>query len=207
MCVRVCVCLFLLPLVSVKHLFLPFSFSLQKICKSSRLGINRKDSRFLFLIVGLERNRNFLGAIMSRSTTPASLASSSTGMGHERTLGKDGRSLEFDRHIVGTDRRRSSVLSLITASSDNSGIKKKGPTPPGPPGPGGPNNLYQPKTLKFWLILVSNFLAMFLVALDRTIVATAIPQITDDFHSLGDIGWYAYYLPSPVEKNRQLTEK
>jgi len=31
---------------------------------------------------------------------------------------------------------------------------------------------------------------------DRTIIATAIPRITDDFHSLGDIGWYgsAYLL-------------
>lgn len=68
----------------------------------------------------------------------------------------------------------------------------------GPPGPGGPsvNDLYKPKTLKFWLIIISNFLAMFLVALDRTIVATAIPTITDEFHSLGDIGWYgsAYML-------------
>lgn len=35
------------------------------------------------------------------------------------------------------------------------------------------------------------FTAAFLVALDRTIIATAIPKITDDFHSLGDIGWYA----------------
>ncbi|KAI9744720.1 MAG: hypothetical protein M1818_001645 [Claussenomyces sp. TS43310] len=26
---------------------------------------------------------------------------------------------------------------------------------------------------------------------DRTIITTAIPQITDDFHSIGDIGWYA----------------
>ena len=31
---------------------------------------------------------------------------------------------------------------------------------------------------------------------DRTIIATAIPRITDDFHSLGDVGWYgsAYML-------------
>ncbi|EPE09948.1 aflatoxin efflux pump [Ophiostoma piceae UAMH 11346] len=57
----------------------------------------------------------------------------------------------------------------------------------GPP----PNGLFQPKSFKFWMILLSNFLALFLVALDRTIVATAVPRITDDFHSLGDIGWYA----------------
>ncbi|KAM5348348.1 hypothetical protein ACJ41O_008172 [Fusarium nematophilum] len=55
---------------------------------------------------------------------------------------------------------------------------------------------YKPNTLKFWLVIVSIFVAMFLVALDRTIIATAIPQITNDFDSLGDIGWYgsAYML-------------
>ncbi|KAG5948484.1 hypothetical protein E4U53_006259 [Claviceps sorghi] len=55
---------------------------------------------------------------------------------------------------------------------------------------------YQPKTLKFWLVLLSIFVSMFLVALDRTILATAVPRITDDFKSLGDIGWYgsAYML-------------
>lgn len=35
------------------------------------------------------------------------------------------------------------------------------------------------------------YLAMFLVALDRTIIGTAIPKITDDFHSINDVGWYA----------------
>ena len=49
---------------------------------------------------------------------------------------------------------------------------------------------FQPKTAKFWAVIASLFLGMFLVALDRTIVATAIPRITEEFHSLGDIGWY-----------------
>ncbi|KHN96056.1 Major facilitator superfamily domain, general substrate transporter [Metarhizium album ARSEF 1941] len=55
---------------------------------------------------------------------------------------------------------------------------------------------YRPKTLKFWLVVLSIFVPMFLVALDRTILATAIPRITDEFGSLGDIGWYgsAYLL-------------
>ncbi|PWN46922.1 MFS general substrate transporter [Violaceomyces palustris] len=39
-------------------------------------------------------------------------------------------------------------------------------------------------------IMSSCFLAVFLVSLDRTIVATAIPTITDRFHSIGDIGYY-----------------
>ncbi|GAO13565.1 uncharacterized protein UV8b_05838 [Ustilaginoidea virens] len=55
---------------------------------------------------------------------------------------------------------------------------------------------FQPKTLKFWLIILPIFVSVFLVALDRTILATAVPRITDEFKSLGDIGWYgsAYML-------------
>ncbi|KAI3402167.1 hypothetical protein diail_96 [Diaporthe ilicicola] len=78
------------------------------------------------------------------------------------------------------------------------------PVPTGPGGPGGPgaNALYKPKTLRFWLTLLANFLAVFLVALDRTIVATAIPRITDEFHSLGDVGWYgsAYMLTTSASQ-------
>ncbi|RYP65742.1 hypothetical protein DL769_006236 [Monosporascus sp. CRB-8-3] len=61
---------------------------------------------------------------------------------------------------------------------------------------------FKPKTLKFWAILVSLFLAMFLVALDRTIIGTAIPQITQEFNSLGDIGWYssAYQLTTATSQ-------
>ncbi|KAJ5777686.1 hypothetical protein N7520_000932 [Penicillium odoratum] len=75
------------------------------------------------------------------------------------------------------------------------------PRPFSPPRglPGGPaESQYQPKTLQFWLIILCNFLSLLLVALDRTIIATAIPRITDEFHSLGDIGWYgsAYMLAS-----------
>ncbi|RYO86918.1 hypothetical protein DL764_008935 [Monosporascus ibericus] len=48
---------------------------------------------------------------------------------------------------------------------------------------------FKPKTLKFWAILISLFLVLFLVALDRTIIGTAIPQITQEFNSFGHIGW------------------
>jgi MFS family permease len=75
---------------------------------------------------------------------------------------------------------------------------------------------YKPKTIKFWIPLIGMYLAIFLVALvslvnhecacphtkefsyhqDRTIIAVAIPKITDDFDSIKDIGWYgtAYML-------------
>lgn len=41
------------------------------------------------------------------------------------------------------------------------------------------------------LLTTTSIMAMFLIALDRTIIVTAIPQITKEFNSLSDIGWYA----------------
>ncbi|KAJ7251081.1 major facilitator superfamily domain-containing protein [Mycena rebaudengoi] len=53
-----------------------------------------------------------------------------------------------------------------------------------------------PTGLKLLLITAALCLSIFLVALDNTIIATAIPKITDQFRSLNDIGWYgsAYLL-------------
>ncbi|KAJ5578221.1 MFS general substrate transporter [Penicillium hispanicum] len=41
------------------------------------------------------------------------------------------------------------------------------------------------------VIAISLMLAVFCVALDNTIIAVAIPKITDQFHALDDVGWYA----------------
>ncbi|KAK4133710.1 hypothetical protein BT67DRAFT_404167 [Trichocladium antarcticum] len=44
--------------------------------------------------------------------------------------------------------------------------------------------------LKLLALASSITLAVFLVMLDTSIIATAIPRITDEFHSLNDVGWY-----------------
>ncbi|KAE8349960.1 major facilitator superfamily domain-containing protein [Aspergillus coremiiformis] len=44
--------------------------------------------------------------------------------------------------------------------------------------------------LKFSVIFVALCLSVFQVALDEVIIGTALPTITDQFHSLQDIGWY-----------------
>ncbi|KAI0838355.1 MFS general substrate transporter [Hypoxylon sp. FL0890] len=41
-----------------------------------------------------------------------------------------------------------------------------------------------------YLVLAALTIVYFLIMLDNTIIATAIPYITDDFHSLLDVGWY-----------------
>ena len=53
-----------------------------------------------------------------------------------------------------------------------------------------------PTALPLVMIVVALCLSVFLVSLDMTIVATAIPRITDQFHSLTQVGWYgsAFFL-------------
>ena len=53
-----------------------------------------------------------------------------------------------------------------------------------------------PHAFKLTFIVIALVLSIFLVALDMTIVATAIPHITDEFHSLDQVGWYgsAFFL-------------
>ncbi|GAM91548.1 hypothetical protein ANO11243_096000 [Dothideomycetidae sp. 11243] len=48
-----------------------------------------------------------------------------------------------------------------------------------------------PHGMKLILLAGASVVSVFLIALDQTIVGTAIPKITDEFHSLNDVSWYA----------------
>lgn len=48
-----------------------------------------------------------------------------------------------------------------------------------------------PSGIKLGFIVVALVLGVFLLSLDMTIVATAIPKITDEFRGLDEVGWYA----------------
>lgn len=48
-----------------------------------------------------------------------------------------------------------------------------------------------PGGLRLAAIVFALVLGIFLASLDTTIITTAIPSITNDFHSLQDVGWYA----------------
>lgn len=47
-----------------------------------------------------------------------------------------------------------------------------------------------PSGIRLGLVILALCLAVFLMSLDNSIISTAIPKITDEFNSLGDIGWY-----------------
>lgn len=85
------------------------------------------------------------------------------------------------------------VSSLDSASQDarnNTERPESSPESQTPAGNDPPEGQYPPQRTVI-LVMTAIFMTAFLVALDRTIIATAIPKITDEFHSLGDIGWYA----------------
>ena len=58
------------------------------------------------------------------------------------------------------------------------------------------DDITYPSGFKLAIIVVSLCISIFLMALDNTIIATAIPRITDYFKALNDVGWYgsAYLL-------------
>ncbi|KAJ7234191.1 major facilitator superfamily domain-containing protein [Mycena haematopus] len=61
--------------------------------------------------------------------------------------------------------------------------------PPDPTSiPEAPENDF-PHGFKLVILMIALSLSVFLVALDNTIIATAIPKITDQFKSLDDVGW------------------
>lgn len=87
-------------------------------------------------------------------------------------------------HVLPSTEKISSTATPLHDSPSDLTQSNDEPTYPGP--------------LALSLLMLGICLAGFLVALDRTIVATAIPRITDEFNSPGDVGWYgsAYLLAS-----------
>ena len=58
------------------------------------------------------------------------------------------------------------------------------------------DDIEYPKAMKLTLITIALCLSVFCMALDNTIISTAIPKITDEFKAINDVGWYgsAYLL-------------
>nr|POF17770.1 aspyridones efflux protein [Quercus suber] len=48
-----------------------------------------------------------------------------------------------------------------------------------------------PTGVRFWLLMFNLGVIVILCGLDMMIVATAVPQITDHFHTVADVGWYS----------------
>jgi EmrB/QacA subfamily drug resistance transporter len=118
----------------------------------------------------------------------------------------------FDRKSKDSSRRESSEAASpgvlqsseklddanIRAASVVSGDEKPvaGIDSEGTPQNGEDPEIEYPTAFKLTLITIALCLAVFCIALDNTIIATAIPKITDHFKAIDDIAWYgsAYLL-------------
>lgn len=65
--------------------------------------------------------------------------------------------------------------------------------------PGGPSSgivaaedeTHYPTGIRFWAIMSCYAMVLAFIGLDMSIVATAVPSITDEFHTVADVGWYS----------------
>lgn len=85
-----------------------------------------------------------------------------------------------DNQIPGTDEKNEEVTRTMSTATQS--------TDPGEPGEDDESKYITGAPL--YLLTFGLVLSTFVVALDNTIIATAIPRITTVFNSLDDVGWY-----------------
>lgn len=112
----------------------------------------------------------------------------------------DSRTLNFADEATGKHAEKVDIEKASGASSDGAASEQPVETPADVDVVEAeqPSHPEYPSAVKLLVIILGLYLVIFLVALDQTIIGTAIPKITDQFHSIGDIGWYgsAYFLTS-----------
>ncbi|KAI1775688.1 putative gliotoxin efflux pump [Hypoxylon cercidicola] len=64
-----------------------------------------------------------------------------------------------------------------------------------------------PGGLRLTAIVAALILSIFLASLDTTIITTAIPSITNEFHSLEDVGWYGSAIFFPLAATQSVWGK
>lgn len=108
---------------------------------------------------------------------------------------------ESDEHLRGHD--------SPSEASENAKQEKQDAPAPGPESPSRPAAPTEyPPPMVFAVNMFALYISIFCVALDNTIISTAIPQITNQFHRLDEVGWYGSGrsppVAFPVERPRML---
>lgn len=106
-----------------------------------------------------------------------------------RSSSVSGRTLPVEDHLA--------LSGLEKASQDDpSGTDVGSSKESSANAPSAGDDTEYPSTFSLVFIVLALILSIFLFALDMTIVATAIPRITDEFKSLDQVGWYgsAFFL-------------
>ena len=121
------------------------------------------------------------------------MADMTTDTEPEKAPGANGREVSPGRVPTASETKTPTHPGETTSDVTTTTTQTKTPSPP----PTEEDEQIYPKGLKLVLIICSLCLAVFLVALDQTIIAPALGAITGEFASVKDIGWYgASYLLS-----------
>jgi hypothetical protein len=99
---------------------------------------------------------------------------------------RDTPSIEIIEDII-RNPKNSVPINMDSEAQVNNPPRQKAATE----GDGGGGDSYEyPTGLNLGFVIIALFLSVFLVILDMTIVATAIPKITDEFQRLDEVSWY-----------------
>ncbi|GKZ24625.1 hypothetical protein AbraIFM66951_012029 [Aspergillus brasiliensis] len=96
--------------------------------------------------------------------------------------------VETEKQPVSSDSAPATTTVDRVSESDETEVAKNETDSPAP--------VEYPRGFRLFVLVASLMLGMFLVALDNTIVGTAIPKITDEFQDLTKVSWYgsAYFM-------------
>ncbi|OJJ77955.1 hypothetical protein ASPBRDRAFT_191217 [Aspergillus brasiliensis CBS 101740] len=96
--------------------------------------------------------------------------------------------VEKEKQPVSSDSAPATTTVGRVSESDETEVAKNETDFPAP--------VEYPRGFRLFVLVASLMLGMFLVALDNTIVGTAIPKITDEFQDLTKVSWYgsAYFM-------------
>ncbi|KAK9249700.1 major facilitator superfamily domain, general substrate transporter [Lipomyces tetrasporus] len=129
---------------------------------------------------------------MSPSTLPPPLPEDGNGNGNLEAIGEKTHQVEPEKEKGTVESNEPSTVASSTVNGVDDGPATEEKAVDELPKP----VMEYPKGIEALFIMVALVLSITLISLDQTIVATAIPKITDQFHSLDDILWYgsAYFM-------------
>lgn len=137
--------------------------------------------------------RNDQGAVNTLSPSPADSDYGESSWSSRRTSGQHQREAteSVQDLLTPATKARASQLREVQCTSDETDSSDARPKERPPQYPGSEGAQTYPSLAKTVLIMISLYVSVFLVALDRTILGPAIPSITNQFNSITDIGWYS----------------
>jgi hypothetical protein len=184
--------------ITIRNTFFDFV-----IFEASRLFIRNSFERCYYRLY-LKSSLNFLYTSSELLTmpiddpNPGSRATESTGVEKELDLNCYESTAspmlgENDKGIMATTQVEKDIdgkeaFDLVSQEPDDMDQEKSSNEQPNV------DTFEYPQGPKLVIIIAALCLAVFLVALDQTIISTAIPKITDTFHSVDDIGWRVFLL-------------